>query len=244
MEKTNAYPWGLAVHLSQESEKPSDNTSIEYYITRCEQLVTENESLNNRIAELEEHASNPSENKDDYMKAIRKITELKIQIEQLEKDRSALSVKANERIANLEEISGEHLKSARKNWDAYSMETDKTEKLSAENSELKSHLEKHGKRINELELEIVKNEAEWEEKTEKLQATLNGLLNLTDNESSEGYWRVTLDYDNYHDGARVLNGDGIIIGACYDQDKETNEQFQEAIDMAIRYRSYPDLKAI
>ena len=143
--------------------------------------------------------------KDDYMKAVRKINELQIQIEQLEKDRSALNVKANERIANLEEISGEHLKSARKSWDAYQMET---------------------------------------MKTEKLQATLNGLLNLTDNESSEGYWRVTLDYGNYHDGARVLDGDGNVIGRCYDQEKEPNEQFLEAIDMAIKTVAKKDLEAV
>jgi predicted RNase H-like nuclease (RuvC/YqgF family) len=155
--------------------------TIEYYITRCEQLVTENESLVYRLSE-----------KDSY-------------IQQLEKDRSALSVKANERIANLEEISGEHLKSARKNWDAYQMETDKTEKL---------------------------------------QATLDGLLNLTDIESSEGAWKVSLEYDNSGDRAMVLDGDGNIIGECFDIEKSPNEQFLEAIDMAIKTVAKNDLEAI
>ena len=62
---------------------------------------------------------------------------------------------------------------------------------------------------------------------------LRKLIKLTDNESDEGNWRITLDYDNYQDGARVLNGDGVVIAECYDIDKSPDEQFIAAIDLAI-----------
>ena len=98
--------------------------------------------------------------------------------------------------AELEEACAEHLKSARKNWDAYQMEVTKTEEL---------------------------------------QARMTGLLNLTDNESSEGTWRVTLDWENSQDTARVLDGDGNVIGECFDIDSEDpNDLFIRAIDIAIK----------
>lgn len=71
---------------------------------------------------------------------------------------------------------------------------------------------------------------------------LVGLLNLTDRESSNGSFRVTLDYDNKQDGARVLDGDGNILGSCYDlnpwggavmPEAVPNLQFLEAIREAI-----------
>lgn len=46
---------------------------------------------------------------------------------------------------------------------------------------------------------------------------LLGLLKLSSHESPKlGNFRVSLDYDNYQDGARVLNGDGDTIAECYD----------------------------
>ena len=118
--------------------------TIDYYIDRCIQLQSENESLNNRIAELEHKLAN-----------------------EISRSKGLES-----KFLNL--------------YSEFSELKELNEKIQPENSELKSHLEKHGKRINELELELVQNEAEWEEKTEKLQATLDGLLNLTDYESSDG----------------------------------------------------------
>jgi len=45
---------------------------------------------------------------------------------------------------------------------------------------------------------------------------LKKLISLTDSESpKQGKFRVTLDYDNTHDGARVLNGDGDVLAECY-----------------------------
>ena len=63
---------------------------------------------------------------------------------------------------------------------------------------------------------------------------LHGLIQLTDQESKNGNWRVTLDYENCGDVARVLDGDGNVIGECGDLDKDPNEQFMSAIQQAIK----------
>jgi len=69
---------------------------------------------------------------------------------------------------------------------------------------------------------------------------LRGLIALTDQEDKKGGWRVTLDYDNYQDGARVLNGDGKVIGECYAHNEkiecpelQVEWQFVEAIRKAV-----------
>lgn len=62
---------------------------------------------------------------------------------------------------------------------------------------------------------------------------LIGLLQLTDREDSKGHWRVIIDYDNYQDGARILDGDGNILGECYDLDKKPNEKFLAAVIEAV-----------
>lgn len=61
---------------------------------------------------------------------------------------------------------------------------------------------------------------------------LEFLFNLTDRENEEGSFRATLQYDNYQDGAWVVDGDGNVIGSCHDIDKEPNDQFRVAIDEA------------
>jgi hypothetical protein len=70
---------------------------------------------------------------------------------------------------------------------------------------------------------------------------LLGLIALGDRESSNGKFRVTLDYDNYQDGARVLDGDGNVMGECYDMflptpddENGTVRQFTTAIHRAIQ----------
>jgi hypothetical protein len=62
---------------------------------------------------------------------------------------------------------------------------------------------------------------------------LIGLLQLTDREDSKGNWRVIIDYDNYQDGARILDGDGNILGECYDLEKKPNEKFLAAVIEAV-----------
>lgn len=67
---------------------------------------------------------------------------------------------------------------------------------------------------------------------------LDGLIAFGNKEDSQGRWRVTLDWDNYHDIARVLDGDGNILGECFeDQGGEEEEQvrrmFLKAIGNAI-----------
>jgi hypothetical protein len=47
-----------------------------------------------------------------------------------------------------------------------------------------------------------------------LRKLLVGFVQLTNREAKDG--GVTLDYDNYHDGARVRDGDGKVIAECYD----------------------------
>lgn len=62
---------------------------------------------------------------------------------------------------------------------------------------------------------------------------LKSLIELTNNEGDKGEWSVTLDYDNYHDGARVLNANGRVIAECYEVGKTPEEQFGLAIDAAM-----------
>ncbi len=72
---------------------------------------------------------------------------------------------------------------------------------------------------------LKKNQAveEWENRP--LGPVLMGLIRLSDNESKKGKFQVTLDYDNYQDGGRVLNGDGKVIGECYeDRAGNTDEE--------------------
>jgi hypothetical protein len=58
-------------------------------------------------------------------------------------------------------------------------------------------------------------------------------------ESKKGKWRVILDYDNYQDGARILDGDGTLHGECYElppEDMDVDDgvawQFSKALDQA------------
>jgi len=46
-------------------------------------------------------------------------------------------------------------------------------------------------------------------------AILAGLINLFREEDSQGRFRVVLQYDNYQDGAQILDGDEKLIGECY-----------------------------
>jgi hypothetical protein len=63
---------------------------------------------------------------------------------------------------------------------------------------------------------------------------LKGLIALTDYEGKNGGWRVTLDYDNYQDVARVLDADGNVLGACGDiEEMEPDIQFERAIREAM-----------
>lgn len=73
---------------------------------------------------------------------------------------------------------------------------------------------------------------------------LGGLISLV-RESASGHWRVSLDYDNYHDGARVLDGDGKVLANCYesppdeisgqwDGEEISAWQFEQAISRAIK----------
>lgn len=78
----------------------------------------------------------------------------------------------------------------------------------------------------------------------KRKSLIKKLIELTEDESPRrGNWRVTLDYDNYHDGARVLDGDGKVIAECYDsppnlQPPESAEwQFLKAIQRAVKAKA-------
>jgi hypothetical protein len=59
------------------------------------------------------------------------------------------------------------------------------------------------------------------------------LMKISNVESSEGFWRVTLDYDNYQDGARIADGDKKIISECYDIDLSPSDKFRAAINKLI-----------
>jgi hypothetical protein len=61
---------------------------------------------------------------------------------------------------------------------------------------------------------------------------LETLLNMTDNEAEDGSFKVTLDYNNYQDGARIINGNGKIVADCYDVGLGPNDQFRKALDKA------------
>lgn len=57
----------------------------------------------------------------------------------------------------------------------------------------------------------------------QLRNLLTGFVRLTNNEGKDG-WRVTLEYDNYHDGARVIDADGKVIAECYDSMSDDGEE--------------------
>lgn len=61
------------------------------------------------------------------------------------------------------------------------------------------------------------------EHAQQLRQLLTGFVRLTNNEGKAG-WRVTLDYDNYHDGARVIDADGKVIAECYDSMSDDGEE--------------------
>lgn len=72
----------------------------------------------------------------------------------------------------------------------------------------------------------------------------SGLFGLIEESASNG-WRLVLEYDNYQDGARLLDGDGNLLGECYDSppglseenpmagEKIADWQFLQAIKKAI-----------
>lgn len=73
-----------------------------------------------------------------------------------------------------------------------------------------------------------------------LGSLLYGLIELGDREDSKGNFRVTLDYENTSDVARVLDGDGNILGECgdlFDDEDDPQEtvrrQFLQAIGNAL-----------
>lgn len=80
---------------------------------------------------------------------------------------------------------------------------------------------------------------EPEESNQAVCSLLCALINLGDTESKSGLFRISLDYDNCHDGARILNGDGEVIAECYDnpppqisEEKTVEWQFIQAIQRA------------
>jgi hypothetical protein len=98
------------------------------------------------------------------------------------------------------------------------------------------------KRIEELEFYLQhKDELEYcgdrakkrIEELERDRKRLETLLNLTDHEGKNG-WCITLSYDNYQDGAQIIDADGKVIADCYDIELEPNEQFRKAIDSALK----------
>lgn len=72
-------------------------------------------------------------------------------------------------------------------------------------------------------------------------AQFRALAKLTDIEGKTGF-RLTLDYDNCHDGARVLNADDAILGQCYRGTLSPDEQFVAAIRSAISATAAPSNK--
>lgn len=60
---------------------------------------------------------------------------------------------------------------------------------------------------------------------------LDTLLRIGNNEGHHG-WAVMLRYDNYQDGAQILDCDGKIMADCYDLDKTPEEQYRAALDQA------------
>lgn len=60
--------------------------------------------------------------------------------------------------------------------------------------------------------------------------TLLKLTTQTKREDSNGRWRVILEWDNYHDGAQILDGDGNLLAECYDFDKTVDERLIAAIE--------------
>ena len=85
------------------------------------------------------------------------------------------------------------------------------------------------------------------DRVSKAEARINSLVRLTNIEDSKGRFRVILDYDNYQDGARVLDGDGNVLGECYDLFDEIEDedhpdmQFLVAIDRAIENHNNPSV---
>jgi|GEM_PF-3476139 len=66
----------------------------------------------------------------------------------------------------------------------------------------------------------------------EVQRVLKRITRHTENEGVYG-WRVVFDYDNIHDGARILDGDGHSMAECYEKG-EPDDQFVRAIDSLIR----------
>lgn len=62
-------------------------------------------------------------------------------------------------------------------------------------------------------------------------ARLAFLLSMIREDSSGGF-KITLDWDNYQDGFRVLNGDSCLIGSSYAVEGDTLEGLRAAIDDA------------
>ncbi len=77
-----------------------------------------------------------------------------------------------------------------------------------------------------------------------------GLIGLVQ-ESTGGDWRCSLDYDNYQDGARVMDGDGNVIGECYELwpeemgvDEGVAWQFSRAIERALHSPANASVEAL
>lgn len=51
-------------------------------------------------------------------------------------------------------------------------------------------------------------------------------------ECHSGNWRVSLDYNNYQDGARVLDGDGNVLAECYDSPPDDLSQFWDGVKIS------------
>lgn len=72
------------------------------------------------------------------------------------------------------------------------------------------------------------------EKTEAMTA-LRKLMHLTQ-EDTDGRWRITLEYDNYQDGAILRLPNGKILSECY----ILPEEIQKDLDKHIDGGDYPD----
>jgi hypothetical protein len=112
------------------------------------------------------------------------------------------------------------LKRSGDDWVKAKEETDRVKlelaQLKEENATIKKELALAVEQVSITSTELTEaTEANAELVKDK--ERLEGLLNLTNNEGVAG-WRVTLSYDNYQDGALVINANGKVISECYDID--------------------------
>lgn len=71
-------------------------------------------------------------------------------------------------------------------------------------------------------------------------AAFDGLMVIANMESETGEFKVTLDYDNYQDGARIFDGCGDKIGECYEVGMDPDQQFLRAIADSVEALDKPE----